>query len=67
MDHSYLTYDYKNIDELNLKNEDILDLIKRDKDFCYCSLCDRCYMKKKIKFHWVNKKHQKYEFYNTNS
>ena len=67
LDHSHLIYDYTNIEELNLKNEDIIKLIKRERDYTYCSLCERCYKRKKVILHFINQKHQKYEFYNTNS
>ena len=62
MDHSELTYDTKNIDELKLTNYHIVNLLKREEEYCYCKLCDRTYPKKKVKLHWLNNKHMRYEY-----
>lgn len=67
LDHFELTFDGSTIDQLKLKNEDIINLLKRDKDYRYCSLCERCYTKKKIKLHWVNRKHLNYHYNTTSS
>ena len=67
LDHSELSFNYTNIDDIGLKNEVVIDLIKREHDYSYCSLCDRCYMKKNFKLHWFDNKHKKYEYYKTNS
>ena len=60
--HSELLYTFENIDELELDNQLIVDLIKRNSGYTYCSLCRKPYLTYNLKYH-DNKKHMIYEYY----
>ena len=65
--HSELFYNHLNIGELELDNQYITDLIKRDCGYTYCKLCRRPYPTRTIKYHTSNRKHISYQFYKMRS
>ena len=60
--NSELLYDNKNVDKLDIGNLYVVDLLRRDVGYYYCKLCDRCYLKSRMKWHW-NNRHIKYSYY----
>ena len=60
--NSELLYDNTNLDKLDIRNLYVVDLLRRDVGYMYCKLCDRCYLKSRIRYHW-NRRHIKYSYH----
>ena len=60
--HSELLYDNSNLDELDIRNLYVVDLLRRNVGYTNCKLCDRCYLKSRIRYHW-NRRHIKYSYH----
>ena len=68
MNHPELLFNYKNAEELEINQKDLMDFLIHNPNYTYCKLCNRSYKNNtSLKKHTTNQKHMKYEHQRTTS